>query len=568
MPFDGIVMKSVVEELQLLVDGRVNKIYEPSNNELIITIRNNRKNFPLLLSIHPNYARLHITEQSFQNPDEPPMFCMVLRKHLNGATVKSIEQYDLERIIFIHFQARDEIGDEVTKSIAIELMGKHSNIILLNEHQEKIIHCKKHVPPSQNRFRTLLPGADYQLPPSQNKLNILTTDSETFVKKLDFNAGKIDKQIVQHLAGFSPRLAKEFLNQAHLGNENTYKKIFSSFQQAILEKNYEFFVYKNDKEDFHVIKLTHIEKASDAFSTASEMLDHFYANKAERDQVRQIARDLSRKISNELSKSKRKLKIHEKTLKKADNASRYQKLGELLTAHLHLVKKGDESVNVIDYYDPDQQEITIELKTDKTPSENAQIFFNRYRKMLTAKKKSKVEILKTNNEINYLEDVLQFIESARVEDIEEIREELRREGYLKRNVANRRRRRSKPKPEQFTSTDGTTIYVGKNNTQNEYVTHRLANKEDIWLHTLDIPGSHVVIKSNHPSEQTILEAAQLAAYYSKARQSASVPVDYTKIKHVKKPSGSKPGYVTYDNQKTVFVTPDKEVVDKLVTKNN
>src|SRR5690625_4568963 len=171
MPFDGIVMKSVVEELQLLVDGRVNKIYEPSNNELIITIRNNRKNFPLLLSIHPNYARLHLTEQSFQNPNEPPMFCMVLRKHLIGATIKSIEQYDLERIIFIHFQARDEIGDHVTKTIAVELMGKHSNIILLNENREKIVHCKKHVPPSQNRFRTLLPGADYQFPPNQNKLN-------------------------------------------------------------------------------------------------------------------------------------------------------------------------------------------------------------------------------------------------------------------------------------------------------------------------------------------------------------------------------------------------------------
>ncbi len=568
MPFDGIVTKAVIEQLQpLLIGGRVNKIYEPSDNELILTIRNNRNNYPLLLSIHPHYARLHITNQTFQNPDEPPMFCMVLRKHLNGATIKAIDQYDLERIIFIHFQSRNEIGDSVTRSIAIELMGKHSNVILLNEGQDKIIHCMKHVSPSQNRYRSLLPGADYQLPPSQNKLNILKTDAETFVKKLDFNEGKMDQQIVQHLTGFSPRLAKEFIFRVHLGDENKYKSMYQLFKEDITEQNYLPAIYENDKEDFHVIKMNHLMNSVKSFQSVNEMLDEFYAHKAERDQVKQIAKDLSRKINNELSKSKRKLKIHEQTIKKAQNAQHYQKLGELLTAHLHLVKKGDETVTVINYYEKNQPELLIQLKTDKSPSENAQIFFNRYRKMGTAKQKAEKELLKTKNEMTYLEDVLQFIEHARVGDIEEIREELRQQGYLKRNVATKKRKRTKPVPEQFKASDGTTIYVGKNNSQNEYVTHRLANKNDTWLHTLNIPGSHVLIKSSDPTEQTILEAAQLAAYFSKARQSASVPVDYTKVKHVKKPSGAKPGFVTYDNQKTVFVTPDVNLVDSMTVKN-
>src|SRR5690625_3953263 len=310
MPFDGIVTKAVVEELQnQLTTGRLNKIYQPSETELVFTIRSQRQNFSLLFSIHPNYARLHLTNQSFQNPDEPPMFCMLLRKHLQGATIKEIEQYDLERIIYIHFNARNEIGDSITKTLVVELMGKHSNILLLNENKEKIINCIKHVPPSQNRFRTLLPGATYKFPPSQNKYNLLGLDDIDFIKKIDFNAGKIDRQIVNMLTGVSPRLAKELVHRAHLGNEKVFQDTFRYIQHEIKERIYSPAIYENKREDFHVIDMTHLSDTKTSFLSANEVIDSFYADKAERDRVQQLARDLYRKVRNELEKNQRKMKI-------------------------------------------------------------------------------------------------------------------------------------------------------------------------------------------------------------------------------------------------------------------
>jgi len=293
------------------------------------------------------------------------------------------------------------------------------------------------------------------------------------------------------------------------------------------------------------------------------MLDQFYSGKAERDRVKQQSRDLHRFIKNELDKNMRKLNIHEKTIQRAQTADQYQKQGELLTAHLHLVNQGDTSITVVDYYDPDQKEMTIQLQPDQTPSENAQRLFTRYRKLSNSQKVVQREIIKTKHEISYLEQILQQLETVREADIEEIREELREEGYLRKQRKQRRRKSKKPQPEQFLSSDGTTIYVGRNNRQNEYVTHRLAHRGDTWLHTKDIPGSHVVIKSNNPSEQTLQEAAQIAAYYSKAQQSSSVPVDYTEVRHVRKPTGAKPGFVIYDHQKTLFVTPEKDMIEKL-----
>ena len=563
MPFDGIVTKAITTELKdTLVGGRINKIYQPSNTELLITIRNNRKNFSLLLSIHPSYARFHLTDENFSNPEEPPMFCMHLRKHLSGAILLELEQLDLERIVIFRFRALNEIGDQESKTLIVELMGRHSNVILLQEEKGTIINCLKHVPPFQNRYRTLLPGAPYKFPPSQDKLNLLEIDEEQFIKRLDFNAGKMDQQIVQTLTGVSPLVAREFVHRVHLGDASVYKEQFLSLKNCVKNEAFIPAIYSDGKlEDFHVVPISLMEKEKQ-FATANELADAFYANKAERDLVKQQANDLERLVKNELNKNKKKLTIHRDTLKKSKKADRYQKFGELLTANMHLVQKGDESVDVIDYYDPEQNTITIPLQSDKTPSENAQNYFKKYRKLLAAKDKAKTEIEKTENEMVYLENILQQIENARSEDIEDIREELRDEGYIKKQIT-RKRKKKKPQPEQYVATDGTIIYVGRNNKQNEYVTHRIANKEDIWLHTLNIPGSHVVIKSSDPSEETLLEAAQLAAYFSKARQSESVPVDYTKIKYVKKPSGAKPGFVTYTDQKTLYVTPDVEKVKKM-----
>lgn len=565
MPFDGIVTRAVTNELvDLLVPGKITKIHQPSDTEVIMTIRSQGKNQVLLLSIHPTYSRIHITKNTFLNPPDAPMFCMVLRKHLSGAILESIEQDGMERIITFTVKSRNEIGDISSKKLILELMGKHSNLVLVDGERGHIIDSLKHVSMAQNRHRTILPGSEYVSPPKQDKLNPLETDGDTFIRKLDFNAGKLDSQIVQLYTGFSPFIAKEIINLANLGSDETYKEIFIQLQEQISSHQYVPTIYQNKKEEFHVIPITSFTGEKKEFSTVNEMLNQFYSGKAERDRVKQQAKDLFRFIQNERDKNERKLKKHERTLQKAANADKYQKLGELLTANMHLVKQGDTAISVVDYYDPDQNEITIELNPNKTPSENAQSFFKTYSKLKTSKIKVEEEIKKTKEETTYFDQLLQQIEVAGVEDIEEIREELREEGYLKKQSQGKRKNRQQtPKPEEYIATDGTSIFVGKNNKQNEYLTMKLAHRDELWFHTKDIPGSHVIIRSKEPNEETILEAAQLAAYFSKSQSSSSVPVDYTKVRHVKKPNGSKPGFVIYDNQKTVYVTPDKSVVEKL-----
>lgn len=565
MPFDGIVAKAVTEELKdKLVNGKLNKIHQPTDSELVLTFRNNRKNHALLISLHPTYARLHLTNDTYQNPKEPPMFCMVLRKHLSGAYLEEIEQVNMERVILLKFKARNEIGDISYKTLAIEIMGRHSHVILVEPDNKKIIDSMKHVSIAQNRYRTILPGSDYKFPPEQDKLNPLTINSDEFINKLDFNAGKIDQQIVNLLVGVSPFIAKELTYQAGLSSEAKYQEVFNNFQTQLKNEDYSPTIYREAKEDFHVLRMTSKPESTEKFTSTSEMLDEFYSGKAERDRVKQQAKDLSRFIKNELNKNERKLKKHKQTINKAEKAQEYQKQGELLTAHMHLASKGDKEITVVDYYDPEQQEITIKLDPNKTPNENAQSFFKRYRKLSTSIKVIRKEIIKTEAEITYFEQLIQQIDDASVDDVEEIREELREQGYLKRRTKQKKQKKiKKPMPEEYRSTDGTTILVGKNNRQNEYVTTKMGHRDDTWLHTKDIPGSHVVIRELEPSETTLLEAAQLAAYYSKAKDSSSVPVDYTKIRHVRKPNGAKPGFVTYDNQQTLFVTPSKEIIKQL-----
>ncbi|GGA84128.1 Rqc2 family fibronectin-binding protein [Ornithinibacillus halotolerans] len=565
MPFDGIVTRAITYELtNTLVPGKIAKIYQPSETEIVMTVRSKGKNNTLLISVHPTYSRVHITEDTFQNPPEAPMFCMVLRKHLSGATIESIEQDGMERIITFNVKTRNEIGDISIKKLIVELMGKHSNLILIDSERGHIIDSIKHVSMAHNRYRTILPGSEYVAPPKQDKINPLSIDGETFIRKLDFNAGKVDLQIVSKFTGFSPFIAKEVIARSQLGSNDVYMKVFNNLQHQIMHHIYEPTIYKGKKEEYHVIPITAFSGEKIQFASTNEMVDEYYSGKAERDRVKQQARDLYRFIQNERDKNVRKLKKHERTLQKAENADTYQKLGELLTANMHVVKQGDVSVTVIDYYDPEQKEITIELHPQKTPSENAQSYFKTYSKLKTSKVKVEEEMIKTSEEIEYFNQLLQQIDVASVEDLEEIREELREEGYLKKQPKNKRKsKQTLPKPEEYIASDGTLILVGKNNKQNEYLTMKLARRDEIWLHTKDIPGSHVIIRSNQPSEETIREAAKLAAYFSKSQNSSSVPVDYTFVKHVKKPNGSKPGFVIYDNQKTIYVTPDKSVVDNL-----
>ncbi|WP_406946157.1 NFACT family protein [Halobacillus sp. SY10] len=571
MSFDGIVTRAITNELnETIQSGRIMKIYQPTETELVFTVRSNRKKHTLLLSAHPSYARFHLTDDQYHNPKEPPMLCMLLRKHLVGGFIERIEQVDMERIVKFHIRTRNEVGDETMKTLIIEVMGKHSNILLVDEEEGHMLDSIKHLPPSQNRHRTIMPGQPYKLPPEQGKINPVDLEPEAFIRKLDFNSGKMDKQILNVVMGFSPMMTKEIVHRAGLGGSQAVKEAYREIREIILNHEYDPQIHRGEKEQFYVISLHAFSDDVEKFDSVSAMLDDYYSGKAERDRVKQQAGDLHRFLKNERDKNKRKIKKHETTLKKSESAEEYQKLGELLTAHMHMVKTGDESVTVVDYYDPDQSEMTIELNPNKTPSENAQNYFQTYAKLKKSKEVVQKEIQKAEDEILYFDRLIQQVETAREEDIEEIREELREQGYLKKKPAakgNRKNKPQKPKPESFESTDGTLIYVGRNNKQNEYLTNRMANKMDIWLHAKDIPGSHVVIRDEEPSEDTLFEAAQLAANFSKSSKSSSVPVDYTRIRHVKKPSGAKPGFVTYDQQQTLFVTPDAAFIKRLKKKD-
>lgn len=563
MSFDGIMTRAVTHDLQqILESGRIVKIHQPYKTELIFTIRANGKNYSLLFSANSSFARFHLTNEKYENPKEPPMFCMLLRKHLEGSLLEKIEQKGLERIITFSFRGRNELGDVSYKKLIIELMGRHSNILLVDTEKNTILDSIKHVPPSVSSYRTVLPGQPYKEPPHQDKENPLNMDEETLKRKLNFHQGKMSQQLIDTFSGLSPQVVEEILYRAKFANVETIPPTF--IQTLTPVKNHEYvpeLISDKTGEAFTVIPLTHKEGTRKSFASVHELLDRYFYGKAERDRVKQQAHDLERMLRNEYNKNKKKIKKLEKTLTDADKAKKQQRYGELVTAHMHLINNGDHEVEVIDYYDPDQKTVVIPLDPRKTPSENAQQYFKKYHKLKNSVAVVKDQINKAVEEMTYLDQVIQQIESASPSDIEDIREELQDEGYLKKRAATKKKKKNdKPQLEKYLSSEGIEIYVGKNNKQNEYLTNRLARQNDTWLHTKDIPGSHVVIRSDTFNETTLHEAANLAAYFSKARNSGQVPVDYTLIRHVKKPSGAKPGYVIYDNQATLYATPDEDLV--------
>ncbi|EIJ81558.1 Fibronectin-binding A domain protein [Bacillus methanolicus PB1] len=564
MAFDGLFTRAIVYELsQKINGGRINKIHQPSKNEIILTVRANGSNHKLLLAVHPSYARVQLTNESFENPAEPPMFCMLLRKHLEGFILENIYQEGLDRIIVFNVKGRDEIGDVSYKQLIVEIMGRHSNIILIDKATKTIIDSIKHVSFAVNTHRAVLPGYEYIAPPEQNKFHPFLADEQEILKRLDFNAGKLDKQLVEHFSGISPLFAKEMIFQSGMANRITLPKTFLAYMEKI--KNNEYIpaiTYGSSKESFYLYPLEHLKGEHKVFSSLSELLDRYYFGKAERDRVKQQANDMERFIINEKEKNIKKIEKLQSELEEAKNAEKFQLYGELLTANLYAVQKGMKEVEVMNYYDENNGTIVIPLDPQKSPSENAQKYFTKYQKAKNALTVIQEQIEKAKVEISYIDSLLQQLESASTKDIMEIREELIEGGYLRerQKQQNKKKINTKPVLDKYLSSDGTEILVGKNNKQNDYLTNKLAARDEIWLHAKDIPGSHVVIRSKTPTEKTILEAANIAAYFSKARNSSSVPVDYTQVRYVKKPNGAKPGFVIYENQQTVYVTPDEELV--------
>ncbi len=565
MAFDGIVTRAITQELnERVLNGRINKIYQPFETDLLLNIRANRKNHQLYISASANFSRIHLTNYRYSNPKQPPMFCMLIRKHIEGSIIKSIKQVGLDRVIQFELESRDELGDQTTKILIVEIMGRHSNIILIDAETEQILDGIKHIPPSLSRFRTVLPGRPYIPPPAQDKVNPLRVDEENFLKKIDFNSGKIDKQLVANFAGLSPLLSREIIYRAGLTTRESLSTTFLTMMNDFQNHRYEPEIVRSNREAFSVTTLQHLDGERFQYRSTSEMLDRFFYGKAERDRIRQQANDLEKLLVNEVRKNERKLKKLERTLRASEKAETYQLYGELLTAHMHELKHHQTEIEVENYYKPGER-IAIPLDVNKTPSENAQAYYHKYRKAKNAVQVVQEQIKKTNEDIDYFELLITQMESATIDDVAEIREELEEEGYLKQKRRKVNNKPNKPKPETYESSEGIPILVGKNNKQNEFLTMRLARKSDTWLHAKDIPGSHVVIRGDEFGDETLHEAAIIAAYFSKAKHSSNVPIDYTIVRHVKKPSGSKPGYVTYSNQKTLYVTPSEDLIIKLRT---
>ena len=545
MSFDGFFLHHMVEELRReLVNGRIQKINQPFEQELVLQIRSNRQSHRLLLSAHPVFGRIQLTQTTFENPAHPSTFIMVLRKYLQGALIESIEQIENDRIVEITVSNKNEIGDHIQATLIIEIMGKHSNILLVDKSSHKILEVIKHVGFSQNSYRTLLPGSTYIAPPSTESLNPFTIKDEKLFEILQTQETTA-KNLQSLFQGLGRDTANELENILVSDKLSTFRNFFNQETKPCLTET-----------SFSPVPFAN--QVGEPFTSLSDLLDTYYKDKAERDRVKQQASELIRRVENELQKNRHKLKKQEKELLATDNAEEFRQKGELLTTFLHQVPNDQDQVILDNYYT--NQPITIALDKALTPNQNAQRYFKRYQKLKEAVKYLTDLIEETKATILYLESVETVLNQAGLEEIAEIREELIQTGFIRRRQREKIQKRKKP--EQYLASDGKTIiYVGRNNLQNEELTFKMARKEELWFHAKDIPGSHVVISRNlDPSDEVKTDAAELAAYFSQGRLSNLVQVDMIEVKKLNKPTGGKPGFVTYTGQKTLRVTPDPEKI--------
>ena len=548
MSFDGFFLHHMVEELRReLVNGRIQKINQPFEQELVLQIRSNRQSHRLLLSAHPVFGRIQLTQTTFENPAQPSTFIMVLRKYLQGALIESIEQVENDRIVEITVSNKNEIGDHIQATLIIEIMGKHSNILLVDKSSHKILEVIKHVGFSQNSYRTLLPGSTYIAPPSTESLNPFTIKDEKLFEIL-----QTQETTAKNLQSLFQGLGRDTANELEsiLVSEklSTFRNFFNQETKPCLTET-----------SFSPVPFAN--QVGAPFDSLSDLLDTYYKDKAERDRVKQQASELIRRVENELQKNHHKLKKQDKELLATDNAEEFRQKGELLTTFLHQVPNDQDQVILDNYYT--NQPITIALDKALTPNQNAQRYFKRYQKLKEAVKYLTDLIEETKATILYLESVETVLNQAGLEEIAEIREELIQTGFIRRRQREKIQKRKKP--EQYLASDGKTIiYVGRNNLQNEELTFKMARKEELWFHAKDIPGSHVVISGNlDPSDEVKTDAAELAAYFSQGRLSNLVQVDMIEVKKLNKPTGGKPGFVTYTGQKTLRVTPDPKKISSM-----
>ncbi|HGI3163159.1 TPA: NFACT family protein [Streptococcus agalactiae] len=550
MSFDGFFLHHLTNELQEQIEkGRIQKVNQPFDHELVLTIRNNRRNYKLLLSAHPVFGRIQTTEANFQNPQNPNTFTMIMRKYLQGAVIETIQQIENDRILEIVVSNKNEIGDHIKATLVVEIMGKHSNIILIDKNEHKIIESIKHVGFSQNSYRTILPGSTYIAPPKTKAINPFDISDQTLFELLQTN-DLSPKNLQQLFQGLGRDTALELSHCLKDNKLNDFRQFFSrEYYSSLTEKSFSAVQFSSSHE---------------TFQSLGQLLDYYYQEKAEKDRIAQQASDLIHRVQSELEKNIKKLAKQQDELLATENAEEFRQKGELLTTYLSIVPNNQDIVVLDNYYT--NQTIEISLDRALTPNQNAQHYFKKYQKLKEAVKHLKGIISDTKNTITYLESVETSLNHASMEDINDIREELVETGFIKRRAHDKQHKRKKP--EQYLASDGKTIImVGRNNLQNDELTFKMARKGELWFHAKDIPGSHVLIRDNlNPSDEVKTDAAELAAYYSKARLSNLVQVDMIEAKKLNKPSGTKPGFVTYTGQKTLRVTPTQEKIDSLKLK--
>lgn len=587
MAFDGIVTKSIVKELkEKILGARIDKIYQPEDDELSILLHNHGTNHRLLLSASSNNPRMYLSSYSKKNPQTPPMFCMLLRKHLSGGIILNIEQFSMDRIIFIDISSIDELGAAYELRLVIEIMGRHSNIILINKSNNKIIDSIIRVDENMSRVRQILPGYVYNTPPAHKKVNPLKTSKVeflNFINNSDQNL-PIFKFFYFNYLGLSPLISKEICHNANLDidriigdlKDSDINNLYSSFQNLIniiINEQFNPMYITNDLDKiiaFYSLDLKQFGNNNKSFSNSiSDILDTVYKKRDASNRIIQRSQNIKRSIQVKLDRTTNKLVKQKEELLSSKDRDKFKIYADLISANIHLIPRGVTEIELENFYDENLKLLNIPLDKKLSTVENAQKYYKRYSKLKNAESLLLRQIPETQSEISYLEHVLVSVDNANeIEDLDEIREELITEGYISDNKKKIKKSSKKKKlsaPLYYKSQDGFDIYVGKNNRQNEYLTLRFANREDIWLHVQNMPGSHVIIRTgnkNVPSN-TLEEGAVLAAYFSKARHSSNVPVDFTERKNVKKLRPGKPGMVNYNNFKTINITPSKDIVDKI-----
>lgn len=580
MALDGVFLRHLKKEIgTALIGSRVDKVFQPNRDELILAFRGFDVSYKLLISARANSARINLTRIPVENPQQPPMLCMLLRKKLQGAKLLDITQPDLERALMLKFDSVNELGDHVGLTLAVEIMGRYSNIILVDENG-KIIDALKRVDAEMSSERLVLPGLLYRLPPPQDKLSMLDCSETEVLERIDAlpRDMELSKALLSVLQGVSPVIAREIENSAGNGNGVFIRSMTQTLRErtALYVKQLIQTVRETSGEPYMVIDpqkkpkdfaFLNIQQYGGAMTiskkdTFSGMLDDFYAERDQIERMRVKNQDLLRLLSNHSDRLSRKMANQKAELDSCAQRDIYRIKGDLLSANMYAIEKGLKSVKLQNFYDEELAEIEIALDPALNAQQNAQKYYKNYRKAKTAEEKLAEQISIAEKELTYIDSVFESLTLAENEkDLNEIRTELMEQGYV-RMQRGKKNQKLPPvsAPLKFTTSDGFTVLVGRNNRQNDKLTMKDANNNDIWFHTKNIPGSHTVLVTDGktPTETAMEEAAILAARHSRAKDSAQVPVDYTQIRHVSKPQGSKPGMVIYVNYKTIFVDPTKE----------